>query len=154
VVVDAPPRFLFTDKGWAGVPGGFGEEWVLCDGSVRPPVRFDRGESRIGAIRAAARGVPKAAVSWSMVERVLCRSCFRDCPGWTANARSVSAGSLSWCSARTFPATLLTITLIMFAEPEAAGRSERRMSERPPRQDAEGVRPAAGGEGHMSHLQI
>ena len=37
----------------------------------------------------------------------------------------------------------------MFAEPEAAGRSERRMSERPPRQEAEGVRPAAGGEGTL-----
>ena len=37
----------------------------------------------------------------------------------------------------------------MFAEPEAAGRSERRMSERPPRHDAEGVRPAAGGEGTL-----
>ena len=32
----------------------------------------------------------------------------------------------------------LTITWIMYAEPEAADRSERRMSERPPRQDAEG----------------
>ena len=37
----------------------------------------------------------------------------------------------------------LTITWIMFAEPEAADRSERRMSELPPRQDAEGVRAAA-----------
>lgn len=43
----------------------------------------------------------------------------------------------------------LTITWIMFAEPEAADRSERRMSERPPRQDAEGVRAAAGGEGTL-----
>ena len=37
----------------------------------------------------------------------------------------------------------------MFAEPEAAGRSERRMSERPPRHDAEGVRPASVGEGTL-----
>lgn len=37
----------------------------------------------------------------------------------------------------------------MFAEPEAADRSERRMSERPPRQEAEGVRAAAGGEGTL-----
>jgi hypothetical protein len=43
----------------------------------------------------------------------------------------------------------LTITWIMFAEPEAADRSERRMSERPPRQDAEGVRAAAVGEGTL-----
>jgi hypothetical protein len=43
----------------------------------------------------------------------------------------------------------LTITWIMCAEPEAAGRSERRMSERPPRHEAEGVRPAAGGEGTL-----
>lgn len=37
----------------------------------------------------------------------------------------------------------------MCAEPEAAGRSERRTSERPPRHEAEGVRPAAGGEGTL-----
>ena len=37
----------------------------------------------------------------------------------------------------------------MFAEPEGAGRSERRMSERPLRQDAEGVRPASVGEGTL-----
>ena len=43
----------------------------------------------------------------------------------------------------------LTITWIMFAEPEDAGRSERRTSERPPRHDAEGVRPASVGEGTL-----
>jgi len=37
----------------------------------------------------------------------------------------------------------------MFAEPEDAGRSERRTSERPPRHDAEGVRLASVGEGTL-----
>jgi hypothetical protein len=43
----------------------------------------------------------------------------------------------------------LTITWIMCAEPEDARRRERRMSERPPRLDAEGVRLASAGEGTL-----
>jgi hypothetical protein len=43
----------------------------------------------------------------------------------------------------------LTIRWIMFAEPEAGGHSERRTSERPPRQEAEGAWPQAGGEGTL-----
>jgi len=159
VAVYAPSLFLFTDKGWAGARGGSvsvrrkvqekgerkGRRFVPTDGRVKlarfVPFRTERAKGGRHDSKRPRAGDEKnarmTATRGQSAPRVNSTQGKPPPPDKLQNSKNKNS------------AQQLTITWIMFAEPEDAGRSERRTSERPPRHDAEGVRPASVGEGTL-----